>query len=116
MKTVKTEAHEFVSGVVGYLQNEKLGEKTLPKIQTLLTRISTVDRQAKEALVETSVVLNLEEKQNLEILLSKLIGHTVHFIYKINRDLLGGLRVVMGDWVIDTSFKKQLELMAQGLL
>lgn len=116
MKTLANDANEFVSGVVTYLQNEKLGDKTLPKIQSLFEKISASDNRSKKALVETSVDLNTEEKQELQSSLEKMIGHAIKFDYKVKPEILGGLRVVVGDWIIDTSFKKQLEQMSAQLL
>ena len=48
--------------------------------------------------------------------LSKTIGSTLNVDYKVNKDLIGGLKLQLGSFMIDTSIKNKLKKYEQAML
>ena len=44
------------------------------------------------------------------------MGSTIKFDYKVDQDLIGGLKLQMGSFMIDTSLKNKLKKYEQKLL
>ncbi len=60
------------------------------------------------ALVTSAVVLNEAEKVRVRNLVENLSGKKFTYRYQVDRGLLGGLRIELGDLIIDTSLKNAL--------
>lgn len=75
-------------------------------------------REAKgilEVQVETAHELTPENRAQLAAKLKQLTGKEVEMIEKINQALIGGVRVRIGDKVIDGSIQRHLERMKETL-
>ena len=48
--------------------------------------------------------------------LSKSMGSTLKFDYKVDKDLIGGLKLQLGSIMIDTSIKNKLKKYEQAML
>ncbi len=114
MNGTAKDAKGFVEGVVRYLRASSAADKSsqFPKVQTLLYKISSSARKERIARVDSPIELTVPEKQKLETLLSKIVGHSLVFEYSTNSSLLAGLRIRMGDWVFDTSLVTQVDELA----
>ena len=88
------------------------GVLTEPDIQALFNEMTDKAKKQKTVRVESSVSLSSDETKHLQSKFAVLLGHEVTVDSIINPDVLGGLRIQVGDWVIDTSLKSQLEQMA----
>ncbi|OGG31252.1 ATP synthase F1 subunit delta [Candidatus Gottesmanbacteria bacterium RIFCSPLOWO2_01_FULL_46_9] len=115
-KALTKDARGFVDGVVSYLRTDGKLKSITPKVEAFLHNVTSQTRKEKVAYVQSSVELAPGEKTSLAKLLEKLIGHEVSLEPSVNPDLLGGITIQVGDWVVDTSVKSQLEQMAQSLL
>lgn len=113
--TLTKDARGFVSGVMTYLRGDSRSKQAAPKVQAFLGKVTEQARKEKMAHIESSVALTQMEKLAIEKMLAKLIGHDVSLICTISPDLLGGMRVQVGDWIVDTSLAMQLESMAAAL-
>ena len=49
-------------------------------------------------------------------LLAGLLGHTVTCHYSINTALIGGIKIQVADWIVDSSLSSQLTNIAHSLL
>ncbi len=114
-KTLTKDAKGFVAGVVSYLRNEGSSKTVVPKVQALLQKVTNQARKEKVAHVQTSVALTSDEKLTLSRLLMEYIGHTVELDVHVDPELLGGFRIQVGDWIVDTSLKSHLADMADQL-
>lgn len=114
--TLTKDARGFVTGIVDYLRRDKITSGDVPKVRELFRRVTTDALQEKYAKVETSVVLTEEEKKSLVRWLSDLVGRPIQLVVTVNAKLLGGFRVTVGDWVVDTTLKHQLAMMTESLL
>ena len=116
MSTLARDARGFVDGVVGYLKHDGSVPGSLPKVRDLLHKVTARTQKEKVAAVASSVALVAAEKQRLAAALARIIGHSVELECTVAPHLLGGMKVAVGDWVVDTSLSGQLEAMAQGLI
>ncbi len=106
----------FVEGVVTYLRRGNRSSSAVPKVQALLRRVTSRSQKEKNAMVETSTSLSKPEKDALIRALSRLMGYAVVVTVRINPELLGGIRVQVADWILDTSLAYQLESMGKELI
>jgi F-type H+-transporting ATPase subunit delta len=78
--------------------------------------LSQSDREQTEGKVETAVALTRDEMADVSASIDKLMGHPVKLQYEVRPDILGGLRITVGDWVLDTTLSGQLDELKANLL
>ncbi len=115
MTSITKDARFFVDGVAKYLKTGGSGGVLLPKVTAALHKITSGASAGKTAMVESVVVLSGAEKSQLSRFLSRLLTHTVLLECRTNKNLIGGIRVTVGDWVVDTSIATQLRTMQEVL-
>ena len=64
----------------------------------------------------SSKELNESELNGISKDLSSSMGSTVKFDYKVDKDLIGGLKLQLGSFMIDTSIRNKLKKIEQKLL
>jgi F-type H+-transporting ATPase subunit delta len=109
------DARGFVDGVVTYLRTDGKAQGVVPKVEAFLGKMTSAAKKEKTAKIKSSVALTANEKKSLEKALGRALGHEVGLECSVDEDLLGGMRVQIGDWVVDTTLKSQLEQMAEML-
>ena len=77
-------------------------------IKSFLSLISK-KKGVLEATLVSSKKLTDEELKNLSSELTKVIGSQVNFNYKVEENLIGGLKMQVGSLMIDTSIKSKLK-------
>ena len=58
-------------------------------------------------------------KDELDVIskdLSQSMGSTIKFDYKVDKDLIGGLKLQLGSFMIDTSIKNKLKKFEQKMI
>lgn len=115
MKTLTKDARGFVTGVVDYLRKEGRAHQSIPKVRSLFQKVTSQARRESQALVESAVTLTAEEKKRVTIALENLLEHTLTVHFSIQTDLIGGLRIKVADWTIDTSMQEQLRALQASL-
>jgi len=115
MKSIAHDARGFVEGVVSHLKKSDKGASVGLKVTSLLYKMSAQAKKKRSALVESAIRLSQEEQVQLAGILESVAGHRVSLDCEIKQELIGGLRVIMGDWVMDASIQSQLSEMAQLL-
>ena len=68
-----------------------------------------------EAELETAFEIEDEQRSSLVAALQKRLGRKVRLTSNVNPDLLGGVVVRAGDWVIDGSVRARLEKLSSSL-
>lgn len=116
MQTLSKDARGFVDGIVGYLSHVEKDSPVVGKVKTLLHRVTAAAKQEKQANVDSSVPLTQREKEQIGRLLARVLGHTVQLSVRVKSELLAGLRIQVGDWIVDTSLAHQLDVLKQSLL
>ena len=56
------------------------------------------------------------ELKNLNLEISQVLGAVIDFDYKVDEDLIGGLKLQLGSLMIDTSIKNKLKKYEQIML
>jgi F-type H+-transporting ATPase subunit delta len=107
-------ADEAVKGFVrALIENSRL--MLLPEIANQFELLKAQAEGVIEAIAETAFPMSEEQKADLTATLSKKYGKTVRLDVRENADLIGGVRVLVGDDVIDASVRGKLHAMAAGL-
>lgn len=116
MTSLSKDARFFVEGVTRYLRRGGADDTMLPKVAAVFQKITSSARLQKTAIVESTVVLTAKEKMEIGRFLSRLLAHTVTIKCKINKELIAGLRIAVGDWIVDTSIATQIHAMQEQLI
>ena len=64
----------------------------------------------------SSKELSKVELDNISKDLSSSMGSTIKFDYKVDKELIGGLKLQLGSFMIDTSIKNKLKKFEQRML
>lgn len=114
MKSVSNDAKGFVEGVVNHLKKSGKGGSAAmsPRVQSLLLKMSKNAKREHQATIQSAVKLTAAEEQQIARVLSRIAGHDVGITSVVNPHLIGGLRITMADWVMDSSIKAELQQMA----
>ena len=81
----------------------------LEKIIISFLKLCAKKRGELTATLVSSKKLTNEEIENISLELSKSIGSKIFFNYKVNEDLIGGLKIQLGSLMIDSSIKNKLK-------
>ena len=79
-----------------------------------LQRLVKLDVSSRSARVESAVVSTEAQQQNIRESLGRLKGGEVTVEFAVNADLIGGMRVKIGDDVFDGSVKTRLATLSES--
>ena len=116
MANLNKDARGFVSGIVSYLSGDKKITNEVGKIRTLLTKVTTSSHGEVEAQIVSAVPLLEAEKKELTKILEKLVERPVKLSCSLSSEAIAGMRIQIGEWIVDTTFSAQLSRMADVLL
>jgi len=88
----------------------------LSKILKSFLKLCSKKRGEIDASLISSKELSSIELDNLNKDLSKSMGHDLKFDYKVDKELIGGLQLQLGSFMIDTSIKNKLKKYEQAML
>jgi len=86
------------------------------KIIKSFVNLCSVKRGELKASLISSKELSEIELENISKDLSSSMGCTIKFDYKTDKDLIGGLKLQIGSFMIDTSIKNKLKKFEKKLL
>ena len=86
------------------------------KIIDSFLRLCAKKRGEIKASLISSKELSSLELENISKELSSSMGSTIKFDYKVDKDLIGGLKLQLGSFMIDTSIKNKLKKYEQKML
>ena len=86
------------------------------KIMDSFLRLCSKKRGEIKASLISSKELTSVELENISKELSLSMGSTIKFDYKVDKDLIGGLKLQLGSFMIDTSIKNKLKKYEQKML
>ncbi len=87
----------------------------LPLIARQFESLRAEDEGVIEAELEAAYELDSEQQAQLIEALQQRMGRKVRLTSQINKDLIGGVVVRTGDWVIDGSIRARLDKLASSL-
>lgn len=115
MNTLTKDARGFIDGVTEYIRSESHEKSLLPRVQSLFTKVTSQAKKENQAEVQSAVVLTRGEKNEIEQLLARLLGHRVTCQYRHAPAILGGIKITVADWVVDSTLATQLTTIAGSL-
>ena len=86
------------------------------KIFETFLKLCSKKRGEINASLISSKELTPRELEEINNGLSKSIGHTLKFNYKVDKTLIGGLQLQLGSFMIDTSIKNKLKKYEQAMI
>lgn len=107
---LSAEQRNFASVLV---DNRRLG--VLPEISQLFSELKNAEEDTLEAIVSSAFPLNDAQVANLIAELERTFGGKVKATVEIAPELIGGVRIALGDQVIDASVRGKLNAMAVSL-
>lgn len=116
MKTLTKDARGFIEGVTAYIRQDRAGARVLPRVESLFTKVTATAKRERSARVLTAVPLTGAERDTVTKSLEKILGHAVECDFKVSEELLGGIKVQVADWVVDSSLATQLASIAESLM
>ncbi len=99
-----SESAEIAAGFLRYLDNQDK-RHLLRDVLAILN--NELEPQLPEILVESAIALSAADKQAVLSTLSSK-PHSGEIQFKVNPELIGGLRITHGDQVLDTSVQSKL--------
>jgi len=72
--------------------------------------------QQIEATVESAYAINKDEQHMISAVLEQHFGRTVRLHSSVNEELLAGMIIRVGDWVIDGSARARVQQLANSLV
>ena len=86
------------------------------KIANNFLKLCSKNRGEIKASLISSKELSSNELENIGKELSVSMGSTIKFDYKVDQSLIGGLKLQLGSFMIDTSIKNKLKKYEQRML
>jgi len=115
MKMLSKDARGFIEGVATYIRSDTRAKRMVPRVQSLLTKVTAAAKKERTAKVKSAVALLPVEKKRIEMILARLLGHSVACQYSIDKTLVGGIKIQVADWIVDSSFTTQLTDIARSI-
>lgn len=115
MKQLSVDARAFVDGVTSYIEHEEKASSLLPRVTDLFQKVTNQTKKQSTATVVSAILLTTNEKEQIGSFLQKLLGHDVTIEVVLDPSLIGGIRMQVGDWVVDTSLATQIDSMGRLL-
>ena len=104
-------AKNFLRAVI---DNGRLG--ALPEIASQFRVLKNAQSGSSDAIVYSAFALEGSALTDLAATLEKRFGRKLNLKVELDPELIGGVRVVVGDEVLDTSVKARLEQMKVALI
>lgn len=95
------------------VDNRRLG--VLPEISTIFGELKNTQEGTREAVVSSAFPLDEVQVKNLVADLERKFGCKVKATVELTPELIGGVRIALGDQVIDASVRGKLNAMAVSL-
>ena len=104
---------ELVSFIGMLAENERLG--VLMQIQEIYEQLRSTDEGVREAFITSAYPLDNAQLKNLMSQLEPHFGSKLQPHVVVDEALIGGIKVAVGDQVLDASVRGKLEAMATAL-
>lgn len=109
----EAEDRELAAFVGALAENERVA--ILPQIQEIYEQLRSADAGAKDAVVSSAYALDDAQLSVLVAQLEPHFGCKLQARVEVDAALIGGIKVVVGDQVLDASVRGKLEAMAAAL-
>lgn len=104
----KFKKEEVVSGVIDFIK-DTTHDGLLSEVAGQLEEVAREGESAKIAYIFTVFKFTDAWKEEIKKRLEKEVGHEISLREVVDKKLLAGFKIKLGDWVYDASLKGQLE-------
>ena len=104
---------EVINLIAAILQNRRFS--VLPTIAMMFEELKAADDGEVDAKVETAFALTDAQVAELSLVLSQQFNRKVSAEILVNKSLIGGVKITIGDLVVDASVRGKLSAMAASL-
>lgn len=104
---------ELTSFVALLSENERLS--VMPQIREIFEQLNSEDEGIQDALITSAYPIGDAQLKNLMVELESHFGSKLRPSVKVSEALIGGVKVTVGDQVLDISVRGKLEAMATAL-
>jgi len=87
----------------------------LPEIARQFLELKNAEAGSAEAVIASAFPLDAAEVQNIASALEKKFGRTLNVTVQVDEALIGGIKVTVGDQVLDSSVRAKLDAMKVAL-
>lgn len=108
--TLPDMAKNFLRTVI---ENDRLS--VLPEIAVQFRALKNAQAGSSDAVVYSAFAIDSAALADLKVTLEKRFGRPLNLAVELQPELIGGIRVVVGDEVLDASVKARLEQMKVAL-
>ena len=115
MKKVSRKSEAVLQGLLDYF-SETRSEELLPEVTKSLEEIVTKSKETREIVVASVILFDFTQIEKLKMILKKLLNVNLPIVNKIDKKLIGGFTVRIGDWFLDASLIHQLQIIKRSLL
>lgn len=111
-----TKVHKAVIDDALRLIDSDKSQEFIDELHGNLIRSIEKTRGLHKAVISTAVELIDDEKSQLEKLITGIFQKKIETIFKTDKNILGGFRIVVGDWKLDATVNNDLIQLKQKLL
>lgn len=115
MSKIKDTSRLVGEAIVDYLKDTKQ-ESLLPEVEAVLEQKTRKEKKIKSIVITSVVELLQNQSDQITKLVKKHVSSDIPTVYKIDKDIIGGFTVEVGDWYLDASLKKDLDRLKEYLL
>ena len=115
LRVLLSGTHQLTQNFVDLLF-DKRRESVLHGLGEAFHRRSLEERGAAEGVVESARPLGAADVSQLALALGKRLGKDVKLANRVNPDVLGGVRVIVGSKMIDSSLRGRLDGLRKKML
>jgi F-type H+-transporting ATPase subunit delta len=98
-----------------FLLIDRRRQNMLALIQREFSRLANIERNIVEAKVISALSLTSSQEEKLKQVIAKCTGKNVQLLAEVNSDLIGGVKLQIGDRVMDGSISTALYKMREEL-
>lgn len=102
-------------GLLDYLK-ETGQHDILPQITQQLQSMLDESDRVKEITINSSIELSIEQHNIIKKMVEKLLGLKLPIVNKIDKKLIAGLTIRIGDWFLDASILREIRELKKKLL
>ena len=125
-KTTSAQVFDLITGVAKAALNDQAKNflrmvidngrlSALPEIATQFRALKNAQSGSSDAVVHSAFPIDGAALAEVAVTLEKRFGRKLNVTVELQPELIGGIRVVVGDEVLDTSVKARLEQMKVAL-
>lgn len=104
-----------VAGILDFLE-ERGEQRLLPEVTRQLESLLEEAKEAEAIEVKSFIALSKTEMEELKNSLRKFLGNKLPMVNGIDKKLLGGFTIKVGDWFLDASLASDLTFLRQLLI